>query len=196
MDTSDDQPPIEQDAEPGLAEETTFADEGVAPDGTGGPRGNLALGILAGIGAAVAGVLVWAGVTLSSGREFVGISVLTGLAVGYLMRRVSGRTGVGTRLGAALITAAACIAGTVMAVVAITSKTYKVGYVDLLRHFMYSETFTIVRKRPGLTLVVYAAAVVVAFLSAGPQKPKPSRAVAAPPEPVETVEPVEPAEPE
>jgi hypothetical protein len=176
VDTSDDSQPIEQDTDPHLV-----PDDGDAGDGgdpleadplADAPSGNLALAVLAAVGACAVAVVLWTVLMLAGGREFVGLTVIAGLAAGYLLRRVSGRSTTVVRVLAGLVTAVACVVGTVTAVVAFTSRTYHVGYVDLLRHFHYSETFTVVKHRRGMTLVVYAAAVVIAYLSAGPQKPK------------------------
>lgn len=184
-----DDEPIEQDAALSL-------DAGT-PDGDG-RTGSLPLAILAGILTAAAGVLVWTLLGRFAGREFVGISVVTGLAVGYVLRVVSGRSTIPVRIAAALILAVTCVAGTVTAGRAVLAKTLPeqvpgshISWWELMRRFDYGQTVSTVRHRGGLTLAIYAAAAVIAFLSAGPQKPKPAPADPADPadaEPVATPE--------
>lgn len=167
------------------------AEAGVAETGPAGPGGNLALGVLAAVAVAALGVLLWTVLLLSGVKwNVAGITVIAGLAAGYLIRRVSGRSGLGVRATAAVIIAVAAVVGTVTSVLAFTSHSYKIGFGTLLKHYKYRDTFTLLKHLPARTLVIYAAAVVIAFLSAGPQKPK-----AAKPGPAtEPVAPVAPPE--
>jgi hypothetical protein len=170
--------PIEQDA----------VLDGDAPDpalalaaGTG-RTGNVPLAVLAGVLTAVAGVLLW---TLLARyvREFAGLSVLTGLTVGYVLRVVSGRTTVPVRVAAALIVAVACVAGTVTSTRAVLARTIPeqipgshISFTELMKNFDYGKTFTVVQRQGALPILIYVAAVVIAYLAAGPQKPAKGKA--------------------
>jgi hypothetical protein len=196
VDTSDDPQASQPDedaldgADAGTDAATDTDEAGAAP----GPGGNLALGVLAAVAVAALGVLVWTVLLLSGVKwNVAGITVIAGLAAGYLIRRVSGRSGLGVRVTAAVIIAVAAVVGTVTSVLAFTSHSYKIGFGTLLKHYKYRDTFTLLKHLPARTLVIYAAAVVIAFLSAGPQKPKAAKAGPAD-EPVAPVAPVAPPE--
>lgn len=147
-------------------------------------RGSLLLATLAGLAVAVVGVVAWALLYVQVEREFVGVSVVIGFVAGWLIRVVSRRHDLPPRVIAVVITAIACVIGTVVAEVAFTASEYGASFTQLLGDVL-PETFSIVGKRPPLTLAVFGAALVLAFLSAGPQsKDKKSPQVA----PLETLD--------
>lgn len=144
----------------------------------------LLLGVLAGLAVALAGVALWAVLYTKMEKDYVGVSVVIGLLVGYVVREVSRRADIPVRVIAALITAAACLLGTVVAEVAYTASQYHFPFWDLLKDQL-PHTFQRLGKRNALTFVIYVAAIAVAFLSASPPRPK---RVAAPPPPAEPSE--------
>lgn len=138
------------------------------------PPARWPLAILASLGAAVIGVVLWALIYANAEREYVGVSVVIGLTIGWLMRVVSRRSTIAVRIVAVVITALACVAGTVVGEVAYTSKAFKFAFWTLLKD-VAPDTFKLLSERPGLTYGIFVAALVLAFLSAGPQKPKASK---------------------
>jgi hypothetical protein len=172
--TSDDEPTFtdsDPDAPvvPGDTDAAPYGSEVVA--GTAEPAGRLALGILAGVLVALLGIAVWAIVYAKAEREFVGVSVVTGLAIGWTIRTVSRRSTMLVRIVAVLLTAAVCVGGTLAGEVAFTSKTYHMGFWKLLGD-VAPDTYDLLSKRPVLTFGVFVAALVLAYLAAAPQKPK------------------------
>jgi hypothetical protein len=139
----------------------------VAPAGRGA-KGWL-LAILAGVAVVAVGVAGWGLLDTVATRDFVGISVLIGLLVGYVVRELSGRTSLGARLVAVLITAVGCVAGATVGETAYTAATYKVKFWDLLPEV---DVWRLMTHRPAVHYAVYVVALVIAFLAAGPQKPK------------------------
>lgn len=132
----------------------------------------LVLGTLAGAGAVLLGIVVWSLLYAYTKRDYVGVSVVFGLLVGYVVREVSRRSDLVPRIVAAVLTAILCVFGSVIALVANTVRVYPgEKFFDVLGNTL-PNTFEIVSKRNALTYVIFVAAVVVAFLSAGPSKPK------------------------
>ena len=173
MTTSDDERGYAD--EPAI-EETTHVEatglDAATVDAEPGARWPLA--ILAALAAAAVGVVAWAYIYTTAEREYVGVSVVIGLTVGWLIRVISRRSTLPARILAVVITALACVAGTVTGEVAYTAKTFQADFWRLLGDVL-PDTFTLLRDRPGLTYVIFAAALVLAFLSAGPQKEKPKK---------------------
>lgn len=161
--------------------------EGLAP---AVPPARWPLAILAALGAAALGIALWSVIFVAAEREYVGVSVVIGLTVGWLVRVVSRRSNLVARVVAVVITAIACVLGTVVAEVAYTSSQFEFGFLKLLGDVL-PNTFELLSDRPGMTLVIFAAALVLAFLSAGPQKEKPSKRRGQP-EPVDVVDDGEP----
>lgn len=142
--------------------------EPVAPAG-GGRR--VLLGILAAVLVAIAGVAAWALIYAQAEREYVGVAVVIGLAVGWVLRVVSGRTDLWLRFVAVLITAVSCVAGTVTGEVAYTAKVYRADFWQLLGDIA-PDWFEVMRRRPALSFAIFLAGLVLAYLSASPQKEK------------------------
>lgn len=194
MTTSDDgslfdDPNASADQPVGLGDGTgdDSGDDGFAAVEPAAPAARWPLAILAALAAAVVGVAVWALIYANLEREYVGVSVVIGLTVGWLIRTVSRRSNLVARVVAVVITAIACVAGTVVGEVAYTSKVYKFEFVKLLKD-VAPDTFKLLGDRPALTFGIFAAALVLAFMSAGPQKPKQSKR-RGDPTPVAPVEP-------
>jgi hypothetical protein len=136
-------------------------------------RGSVPLALLAGIGVAILGIALWAVLHVLLEREIVGVSVVTAFAVGFVMRELARRSTIGLRVAAALITAVVCVAGHLVSTVAYTASQFDVGFVALLKDAA-PDWLSLLTEGDGHTvrLLIFAAAVVVAFLAAGP-KPEP-----------------------
>jgi hypothetical protein len=146
--------------------------------------GKVVLGVLAALLVAALGVALWAFVYAQMEREYVGVAVVIGLAVGWVIRVVSGRSTLPVRIVAVVVTAVACVAGTLFGDAAYTAKQFKADFFTVLGDIA-PDTFDTLSKRPVLSFVIFAAGMVLAFLSAGPQKPKKSAPQVAPVEPVD-----------
>ncbi|HVF06127.1 MAG TPA: hypothetical protein VNA20_14895 [Frankiaceae bacterium] len=155
--------------------------------------GRLVAAILASLGVVVVGVALWSYIYVQAEREYVGVSVVIGLIVGYVMRLVSGRSTVPVRIIAVLITALACVLGTVAGEAAFTANAYDASFFDLFKDIL-PDSFELVKRRPGLTFAIFGAALVLAFLSASPQDSKKKRKGSDEP-PASVVEPVDDAPP-
>jgi hypothetical protein len=164
-------------AEPVAADDTVFA----AAEPVAAPRSRLVLGTLAGLGVVLVGIVVWSLLYAYLKRDYVGVSVVFALGIGYVVREVSRRSDLTPRVVSALLAVVLCVFGSVVAQIANTAREFHASFWDLLTDLL-PDTFTIVSKRTALTYVIFAAAVVVAFLSAGPSKPK-AGAAADPAEP-------------
>ena len=181
MTTSDDGPRYPDD-DSALAD-TTHADplDGytddsaeLAPVAPVAPRpgiGRLLLAILLSLVVAAAGIAAWSVIYVEAEREYVGVSVVIGLIVGYVVRLVSGRNTIPARLIAVLITALTCVVGTVAAEAAFTANTYGIGFMKVFQDIL-PDALELMSRRPALTLAIFAAALVLAFMSASPQEPK------------------------
>lgn len=164
----------------------TFATEPAAP-----PLSRLLLALIAGLAVAAAGIAVWAQLYYWRNNNYVGVSVVFALVIGYVVREVSGRSDLLARILAALVTVAFCVVGFVSATAVGLVKTYGAEYWPEFKRMM-KEPWTHIRPAPVLTLVILAAAVVVAFISAGPTKPKqPKQPKAAPAPAAEPTDPYE-----
>lgn len=127
--------------------------------------------ILASLLAMAAGVALWAFIYQWREREYPGVAVVIALAVGWLMRVVSRRSTMPVRIVAVLLTALGCVAGSVVGHAAYASTQTPESFGTLLGESI-ENTGNIVTDRPALTYVIFAAALVLAYLSASPQSPK------------------------
>jgi hypothetical protein len=150
-------------------------DEVVVTDLSYDSRPRLVPAIAAGLGVALLGVALFAVVYVVAKREYPGVAVVIGFAVGWVMRAVARRSTVLVRVLAAVITAVAVIAGTVAGQIAYTAKEFHLKFLRLVGDIA-PDTFTILRNRTGIQLAIYASAVVIAVLAAWPSKPKPAPA--------------------
>jgi hypothetical protein len=188
VDTPEDRPDEAADATTGAATEpttdaTTDADAEGWNDGadlpvTAARPGNLLLGIVGALAVSALGVVLWGILYATVKREFVGLAVLIGLLNGYALRELSRRSTILTRILASVVTALACVAGTVVGEVAYTSAKLHAAFWKLLGD-VWGDWWTLLRHRTGLQFAIYAAALVIAFLSAGPSQATRSAAAAA-----------------
>jgi hypothetical protein len=89
----------------------------VVNDGVSGRGENLILGLLAGVVAAVIGALVWMGITVSTGLHVGYVAIGVGALVGFAIRLAgNGRSPVYSFAGA-LLTLLGCLGGEILAVV-------------------------------------------------------------------------------
>ena len=144
------------------------------------PVGRFLLAILGGLAVALLGVVVWAMIVDRFDRQYVGVAVIVGLVIGWLMRVVSGRTGLGVRIAAALVTAVHCVLGVVAAQAMFAVNQFRgVKFFDIFDDLIRDDVWNLLTDSkvvPVLSYVIFAAAMVLAFLSAGPQKePKKKR---------------------
>lgn len=132
-------------------------------------RGSLLLGVLAALGVVVAGTVVWALLYRRFNKEYVGIAVLMGLLIGYVLRGLARRSTIAVRVLAVVVTAVGCAAGSVTGDVAYTTKTFHLPFFSTLWR-VRDNWWSIATHRTGLQWGVFAAALVIAFLAAGPTK--------------------------
>lgn len=158
--------PVE--VESGMVEsvEADLSEEPVAA-----PKGRLPLGALAGVGATLAGVVVWSLLYQSTERDYVGISVVFALLIGYVVREVSRRSDVVPRVISAVLAAILCYLGTITAAAAYTAQESKLPFGEVWQE-LFEHQSVVFKDRNALTWVIYAAAIVVAYMSAGPPRPK------------------------
>lgn len=164
--------------------------DAVDPAPVAAPKTRLLLGALAGLGVALLGIVAWVVLYLTTDRDFPGITVVTALLIGYVVREVSRRSDVPARLVSALLAAVMCLVGAVAAISALVVKDTPVGeaagFVETFRGLM-PHVFDVVndryQPRPWLTWLIFGAAVLVAYFSTAPAKPKKGAATAAPAEP-------------
>lgn len=137
------------------------------------PKSRMLLGTLAGLVVVVLGIAAWGALYAALDRDYVGITVVLALLIGYVVREVSRRSDLPPRIVSALLTALLCLVGSISAVA--------VGLVLLPEYTeSYWPTFTRLMERPQdvlkehnpLTWAIFGAAVVAAFFSAMPPKPK------------------------
>jgi hypothetical protein len=96
------------------------------------------------------------------------------------MRAVSGRSDLLPRLLAVVVTAVSCVVGSLVGEVAYVAHRFGMAFWPLLRKDI-GKTYDVMKHRNAVAWIVFAAAVVIAFLAAGPQKPKKEKVVAEPP---------------
>lgn len=132
------------------------------------PTSRLGLGVLASLGVVAAGIGLWVVLLKSLDKEYFGVTVLIGLLVGYVLREVSRRSDMLVRVLAVVLTAVACVAGT------------------LISRAAYLPDGQSLTKIPGMAYATFAAALVVAYISAVPSKPK--KAATPPPAPADPVD--------
>lgn len=150
--------------EPEIPDETIVA----VPEAA--PATRLGLGVLASVVVVAVGVALWVVLVKSLDKEYFGVSVAIGLLVGYALREVSRRSDLLVRVLAVLLTAVACVVGTLMSQAAVKGQTVSIAHL------------------PKVAYLTFVGALVVAYISATPPKPK---KVAAPPTPAEPVDPGE-----
>ena len=151
-----------------------------APAAGGAKRWLLA--IAASLVAIVVGSAVWAGIYDWRDQEYVGVSVVIGLAVGWLMRVVTKRSDLVVRLVAILLTALGIAVGMVVAATWFASSSALPsvpGFWELLPDVIpdWWDILTHPEREP-ITYIIFGAALLLAYLMAGPQSGKKKAAVA------------------
>ncbi len=132
------------------------------------PKSRLGLGVLASLVVIAAGIGLWTVLLKSLDKEYFGVTVLIGLLVGYVLREVSRRSDVPVRILAVVLTAVACVAGT------------------LISRAIYLPEGQSLTKMQGIgPYLTFGMALVVAYISAVPSKPKKAATPPAPAEPVD-----------
>lgn len=172
--------PRDHDVEP--VEPTTEAEAeeaSAAYDAPAEPKGRWLLGTLAGVGVMLAGVAVWSLLYRTLERDYVGVTVVFALVIGYVVREVTRRATVAARLLAAFLTALLCVLGSLVAPVAYAVKLDpRFGFFETLGEVL-KQPFEVLGRHQAVTWGIFVAAVVVAFLSAAPPRPKQPRKRAA-----------------
>lgn len=194
MTTSDDEPTFDEPetthAEPEWAEDAEDAEDADdAPLAAPSSPGRWALAIVAALVVAAIGVTAWAMIFRATfdplqpdkGREFVGISVVVALVAGWAVRTISGRANLTARLVTVVITALTCVVGRVAADAASLSKDNPTTTFGTLFGEFLGAPLDHVKNLQGLTYGIFAAALVIAWMSAGPQKQKPAKTTATAP---------------
>ena len=167
--------------------ETTHADpaEGLAEDWTTPPAatggaGRWLLGIAASVAVILVGSALWALVYDWRNQEYVGVSVLIGLTLGWVLRTVIGRSDLPVRVLAVVLTAVGIVVGTVVGAAWFAASTNLPGIggfwdvlPDVAPHWWDILTD---KDRDQITYVIFAAALALAYLSAGPQSSKKKKA--------------------
>lgn len=162
--------PIEVDASVSATNATVTAEA---------PRSRLPLATLAGLGLVIVGIVAWAALYVAIDRAFPGITVVMALVIGYVVREVSRRSDLAPRIIAAALTAVLCVVGAYVAAVADVAAQQDIPILDTVREQL-RNAWVFLKAYHWITWVIFAAAVVVAFVSASPagskQKAKPAPA--------------------
>ena len=93
----------------------------VTVDGVRGRGENLVLGILAGAAAALVGALIWMGITVATGLHVGYVALGVGALVGFTIRYVGNGTGQIFGIAGALLTFLGCLAGEILTVVQLST---------------------------------------------------------------------------
>lgn len=133
--------------------------------------GRLVLGILAAIATAAVAVAAWSYAYVAAEREYLVFAVVLGLAVGYVLRTVSGRGTIPVRVLAGVLTALGCAAGTLSGDAAYNANIYGTGYLEMLTDVVLPDWQGRFGARQPVAWAIFAAAVVLSFLVAAPPKP-------------------------
>jgi hypothetical protein len=120
-------------------------------------NGNLPLGILAGVVAAIVGALIWMGVTVATGMHIgyvaLGIGALVGVAVRWAGK---GSTPVFGVVGA-VMTLVGCILGQALAEIQLAANASSVGFFQVLSVVNAGELISgVVTSSSPITYFIYA----------------------------------------
>ena len=188
--------PAETEApEAEVADATAVEHTDTAPPAAdpGAGFGRMLLAVLVALLIATVTVTLWGVLLQKFNKDFVGLTVVGGLVLGYAMREISRRSNILVRLVSVVITALACVAGTVVSEAAFFSRKYHVAFGTIFDE-RKKEWWFLLRHRTTMQFVIYAVALLIAFLAAGPAKPKKVTTDDEPAEPAAD-EPVADAEP-
>lgn len=165
--------PRDHDVEPvELTTEAEAENASAAYDAPAEPKGRWLLGTLAGLAVVLVGIAVWSLLYRSLERDYVGVTVVFALVIGFVVREVTRRGTLAARLLAAFLTALLCLLGSLVAPVAHFVKANpQFEYMDVLKQ-VFKHPLDALRQNQGVTWGIFVAAIVVAFLSAAPPRPK------------------------
>ena len=140
------------------------------------PKSRLLLATLAGLTLVAVGVVAWPVLYMTTNRDFPGITVVFALLIGYVVRELARRRDLVPAVVAGLLTAVLCLVGNVAATAAGLSEQYKLPFMDNFTDLMSNPFGVLVARTesqdlPVLRFVIFAFAVVSAFVSAMPPKP-------------------------
>jgi len=127
----------------------------VPVDGVRGHGNSLILAFLAGLAAAVVGAGIWMGITVATGLHVGYVALGVGALVGFAVRFAGNGTHAGYGIIGATFTALGCIAGEVLAVIW-ESTSPQVSFPDAFAHVDLSLLITnIVTKADPITYLIY-----------------------------------------
>ncbi len=117
---------------------------------------NLVLGILAGAGAALAGALIWMGITIATQMQLGLVAIAIGAGVGYAVRYAGkGVTKVYGVVGAVL-TLLSCLAGEVCTVIQMAATSAGIGFFEALSRVDFGVVIqNVVTNSSVITYVIY-----------------------------------------
>ena len=117
---------------------------------------NLALGVLAGAGAALIGAAIWMGITVATQMQFGLVAIAIGAGVGYAVRYAGkGVTKIFGVVGA-VCTLLSCVAGEVFTVVQMAANAESIGFFDALsRVDLGSVVQSVVENSSFITYIIY-----------------------------------------
>ena len=123
-------------------------------------NGNLALGILAGAGAALVGALIWMGITVITGLHVgyvaLGVGALVGLAIRWAGK---GSTPVFGAAGA-ILTLLGCLLGEVLTVIQLAANGEGAGFFTVLPRIDFGNVLSAIATHSSpITYFIYAIGV-------------------------------------
>jgi len=118
---------------------------------------NLALGILAGAGAALVGALLWMGITVATQMQFGLVAIAVGAGVGYAVRWAGkGVTKIFGVVGA-VFTLLSCVAGEACTIIQMSANADGMGFFEALSHIDLGVLVQSVAESGSvITYIIYA----------------------------------------
>jgi hypothetical protein len=127
----------------------------VPVDGVRGQRGNLFLGILAGIMAAAVGAAIWMGITIATGMHIGYVALGVGALVGFAIRLAGNGTTVAYGIVGAICTLLGCLGGEVLTVIQ-SATTPQLSFFDVLTHVDLTQLIPqILSNASPITYLIY-----------------------------------------
>ena len=123
-------------------------------------NGNLLLGILAGLGGAIVGALIWMGITVATGLHVGYVAIGVGALVGFAVRWAGrGATPVFGFAGA-ILTIVGCLAGESLAVIQLVANDQHQTFFSILPNIDSSKLITnVITGGTPMTYLIYAIGV-------------------------------------
>jgi len=135
----------------------------VAMDGVRGRGENLFLGILAGSVAAVLGALIWMGITVATGLHVGYVALGVGALVGLAVRYAGNGTGMIFGITGAVLTLVGCLGGEILTVIQL-QVTPQRDFLNVLTTVDLSQiVLAIFAKMDVLMYVIYAIGIYEGF---------------------------------